>query len=93
MKLKCTYTGGGGTEHDAGIWEKKETPKTITLTLLEEPFFEPNYNIVKVKKETRNEKRGDIRYHGYGDVLIDNEDGTYTAYPQQCGIPYYFEPL
>ena len=29
MKLKCTYTGGGGTEHDAGIWEKKETPKTI----------------------------------------------------------------
>ena len=45
MKLKCTYTGGSGIEHDAGIWEKKETPKTITLTLSEEPFFEPNYNI------------------------------------------------
>ena len=88
MKYNCEIDG-----RDGGIWEKKETPKTITFTYIDDLYFEPNFTKIKVKKETRNEKRGDIRYHGYGDVLIDNEDDTYTAYPAQCGIPYYFKEI
>jgi ABC-type sulfate transport system substrate-binding protein len=93
MNFHCTTTSGGGTEQDAGIWELKETPKTITLTLIEEPFFEPNYKEIKVKKETKNLREGNYRYHGFGDVLIDWEDKTFTAYPKQCGTPYYFKPI
>lgn len=85
MKYNCEIDGREG-----GIWTKKETPKTITFTYVDDLHFKPNYTIIKVKKETRNDKKGDIRYHGYGNVLIDWEDGTYTAYPNQTGISYYF---
>ena len=87
MKYHCQIDN-----RDGGLWEKKETPKTITFTYIDDLHFTPNYTIIKVKKETKNDKRGDIRYHGYGDVLIDWENGEYTAYPKQAGMPYYFTP-
>ncbi len=94
MKYKCTYRDGG-KDHEAGIWEKKETSKMITFIFVDNLNFEPNYKIIKVKKET---KKCDIesladRYFGFGNVLDDWLDGTYTAYPSQSGIPYYFEPI
>ena len=87
MKYKCEINN-----RDGGLWEKKETPKTITFTYIDDLHFEPNYTQIKVKKETKNFRDDNHRYHGYGDVLVDWEDGTFTAYPQQCGIPYYFQP-
>jgi hypothetical protein len=93
MKYKCTYVSGSGTEYDGGIWEKKETPKTITFILIEQPFFEVDYTLLKFKKVTKNLSGDEITYHGYGSVLKDWEDGTYTAYPNQCGTPYIFEPI
>jgi hypothetical protein len=81
MRYKMIYVSGGGTEYDGGIWEKKETPKTITFTQLEESFYQPNYTILKINKEK------ECRH-----CLRDWEDGTYTIYPYQCGTPYYFEP-
>ena len=78
MKYKCTID----QNQDGGIWEKKETPKTISFTFKENSLiFEPNYKQIKINKSKPN-----------NDCLRDWQDGTYTAYPRQCGIPYYFEP-
>ena len=82
------YVSGGGTKYNGGIWERKETPKTITFTCIE-----ANWDKLKFRKFTKNTSRGDIRYSGYGSVMIDEEDGTYTIYPDQCGTPHIFEPL
>ena len=106
MNYKCTYISGGGTEYDGGIWEKKETPKTISFTLTNEPFWTPNYTKIKINKfYSKREPRKDGNYSAYrdfglykswlnnGHVLRDWLDGTYTAYPNQCGTPYLFEPI
>ena len=84
VKYKCKYYGGGGDEYDGGIWNKKETPKMITFTLLEKPFFDLNWEILKINKDPEKNRRHCLR---------DWEDGTYTIYPDQCGTPYVFEPL
>ena len=108
--FNCTTTSGGGTEHNAGIWEFRETPKTITFRYTDNLHFEPNYTLIKVNKFYSKKKiRQDNNYSAYrdfeqggqkykswnnnGHCLRDWLDGTYTAYPQQCGTPYYFEPI
>lgn len=106
MKYKCHYTDGGGTEHNAGIWEKKETKKTISFKLIGDYFFTPHYRLIKINKfysakqvgkdGNYNAFRDDgdcIRWMNNGHVLKDWKDGTYTAYPVQCGVPYFFVPL
>jgi len=107
-KYKCTITSGGGTKYDSGVWVKKETPKTISFKLLNEPFWEPNCREFKINKfYSRDSKSGSVKKGGIafreedgygvwmnnGHVLRDWKDGTYTAYPNQWGIPYYFEPV
>lgn len=82
IKYSCKYTDGGGTEYDGGVWEVKETPKTITFTLIEKPFYSLNFDSLKINKFKPNK-------HGYRSW----EDGSYTIYPNQCGTPYYFEKL
>ena len=82
VKLKCSYINGGGTEYDAGIWEKKETPKRITLNLIEEPFFDCNYTKIVISKTG-----------GFTHAMRDYGDGSFTIYPEQCGTPYTFEPI
>ena len=84
MKYKCIYISGSRTEHEAGIWEKKETTKTITFMQITESFFNPNWTILKIHKEEAKNNRHCFR---------DWEDGTYTIYPDQCGTPHYFEPI
>lgn len=105
MKYKCTTTSGGGTESNAGMWEKKETDKTITFTYCDNLHFKPTYTVIKVYKfYSKKQPRKDNNYSAYrdfegykswcnnGHVIRDWLDGTFTAYPQQCGTPYYFEP-
>jgi hypothetical protein len=84
MKYTCKYYSGGDTEYDGGIWEKKETPKTIRFTLIEEPFFDLNWNDLIIKKDITKNTRHCLR---------DWKDGTFTIYPDRCGTPYVFEPL
>ena len=84
MNYQCTITGGGGAKYKSGIWQKKETPKTILFTLIDEPFWEPNYKTLKINKDIKKNKQHCFR---------DWQDGTYTVYPDQCGTPYYFEPI
>ncbi len=82
MKFTCKYYSGGGNEYDGGVWELKETPKTLIFNLIEEPFFDLNWNQLKINKSGKNKHS----FHEW-------EDGTYTIYPDQCGTPYLFEPL
>lgn len=83
MKYKCTIIGGDGSERNGGIWEKKETEKTIIFKYVDNVYFEPLFTLIKIRK-TNNDS---------GDVIRDWNDGTYTAYPKQCGTPYYFKPI
>lgn len=77
------YTSGGGTEYDGGIWEIKETPKTMTFQCIEKPFYDGTCPLTMRIRKTKE------RSH----CLRDWEDGTYTVYPFQSGTPHYFEPL
>lgn len=49
-KYKCYYMSGGGTEYDGGIWEKKETKKTITFILIKKPFRDFRRRVMKKLK-------------------------------------------
>ena len=84
MKYKCSYTSGGGTEYYDGFWELKKTPKTTTLTKVEEHMG----GIFSMHKVGEKIKVG----AGTGNPLRDHEDGTFTVYFNQAGTPYYFEP-
>ena len=83
MKYQCTITGGDGSERNGGIWEKKETDKMIYFKYADDLHFEPLFTLIKIRKIDNNSR----------DMLRDWDDGTYTAYPKQCGTPYYFEPI
>lgn len=110
MKYSCYYISGDGRENDAGIWELKETPKTIAFVYVGNLIFEPLYTKIKVNKfYSKNKIREDGNYNAFrereengikykawfnnGQVIRDWLDGTFTAYPNQCGTPYVFEPV
>lgn len=103
MRYSCYYVSGGGTEYDAGIWEKKETAKTLTFQVIDKPdFFATHWDKIKVNKYYRDGKEAwrniaepteYLAYMNNGHVIRCWPDGTYTAYPDQCGTPHVFEPL
>ena len=61
---------------------KISKPKIITFRLINPPYFNLNWDILRIYKE-KNKRH----------CLRDWGDGTYTIYPDQCGTPYIFEPL
>ncbi len=84
IKYKMYYISGGGTEYDGGIWLKKESKKLIIFEQIEESFFQPNWTELKIHKDETKNKRH---------CMIDWEDGSYTIYPDQCGVPHIFEKI
>ncbi len=84
MKYKCVYISGGGKEYDGGIWIKKETPKTITFTCIEISFFGVDWDRLVIYKNPKRNQRHCLR---------DWDDGTYTIYPDRCGVPHIFTPI
>ncbi|OGH87080.1 MAG: hypothetical protein A2206_01365 [Candidatus Magasanikbacteria bacterium RIFOXYA1_FULL_40_8] len=83
MKYTCRYISGGGTEYDGGIWEMKETPSKFIFTILKKSFYETNWDKLIIHKDEMKNKRH---------CLHDWEDGTFTIYPDQSGIPHIFSP-
>ena len=85
-KYKCVSVSGGGTEYNEGEWIIKTlTDKTLSLQKTSESLVFDTYDrdyIIRC---------GRIRSNG--NVLKDFNDGTFTIYPNQCGTPYYFEPI
>ena len=87
MKYKVTYTTGSGMEHSDGIWERKNTPKKITMSKISELDGHAGvYAMHEVGTKLRVGPRT-------GNPLDDHFDGTFTVYFSQAGTPYYFEPL
>lgn len=84
-KYRCTYTTGGGTEHEDGIWEKKETPKQVTMTKIKE-YMSGVYSMHEVGFKAKVGK-------GTGNPMEEYEDGTFVVYFAQAGTPYFFETL
>lgn len=85
MKYKCTYTTGGGSEHEDGNWELKKTPKTTRLTKVEEY----GVGVYAMHKVGESFKVGE----NTGNPMHDLFDGTFVVYFKQNGTPYYFEPI
>jgi len=77
------YISGGGIEYDGGIWRKQDRLQTITFVCIKKPFFDLNWQKLIIHKDPAKNKHP-IRYY---------DDGSYTIYPEQCGIPYIFEPI
>ena len=81
-KYKCISISGGGQEYDEVVWViKTNTPKTLIVKKIDEDGVYNNYT----KGETIRCREGN------GNILIDHEDGTFTIYPNQSGVPYYFK--
>jgi hypothetical protein len=85
MKYKCEYETGG-EKHSDGIWERKDTAKTIRMTKIEEW---PEVGVYAMHKVGESFKVG----KGTGNPLEEYEDGTFTIYFRQAGTPYYFEKV
>ena len=83
-KYQCHYISGGGTEYDGGIWELYETKKMYIFTCIEKSFYECNWDVLKINKDEKKNKRHCLKNWG---------DGTFTVYPDQCGKPHIFEPI
>ena len=84
-KYRCSYTSGGGTEYEDGIWELKKTPKTTLLIKVTE-YMSGIYAMHEIGEKIRVGKNT-------GNPLRDFGDGTFLVYFRQAGTPYYFEPL
>lgn len=87
-KYNCTYIGGGGIVYDDGIWERHDTPKTITVTkIAEKDGYAGVYAMHNVGEKIRI-GRGTIH------PLQDDDSGdSFVVYFRQAGIPYYFEAI
>ena len=85
MRYTCSYTDGDETEYQDGIWERRQTPKTITLTKVSEYMggIYSNHEIGFKAKVGLNT----------GNPLKEWGDDTFTVYFGQAGTPYYFEPI
>ena len=81
----CYYLDGGGSEYQDGIWERKDTPKTITLIKVKE-YMSGIYANHEVGFKTKVGLNT-------GNPLRDWGDGTFTVYFKQAGVPYYFEEI
>ena len=101
MKYKCLIGSGNGTKNDGGIWEKVETPKRIVFKQIEECFFNPVFTKFQIDKFYRRDSHQTVKggsallgdkWCNNGHVLEVYEDGSYVAYINQSGIPYFFEP-
>ena len=83
MQYKVTYTDGGGTEYDEGIWELKITPKAKTVTKIEGGGIFDNFEVGTKKKIGLNT----------GNPIKNEYDDGFTVYFEQMGIPYNFQLL
>lgn len=82
-RYQMVYLSGGGTEYNGGLWDIQKTAKMTIFRLLEQSFFPSNC------PETMRIKDNKERTH----CLRNWNDGTFTVYPYQSGVPHIFEPV
>ena len=72
------------------VMDVKETGKSYILQLVE---FESRYSASHISHLFSKSKRVVLRKAKGGHAIRKWGDGTFTFYPFQAGIPFYFEKL
>lgn len=82
-RYDCEYTSGDGTVYSEGLWRIKTlTDKTLIVKKIDNEGF---YSYYEKGDEI---KCGRIKQNG--NTLREWGDGTFTIYPDQEGMPFYF---
>lgn len=76
--------------HYKVVLDLKETEKSYIFRLVE---LKSRYNADHIKMLFQKSERVVIRKDKGGHAIRDWGDGTFTFYPFQAGIPFYFEPF
>lgn len=83
-KYRCDFTVGDGHIYSEGEWiVKVKTDKTLVMEKITEQEIYDYYekgDTLKIGSKHGNP----VEFHG---------DGTFTAYPDQSGTPFCFEPI
>ena len=83
------------TENNDGIFDQykivmdvKETEKSYTFNLIE---FDTRYSATQMEDLFRDSKKVIIRKDRGGHAMRVWDDESFTFYPYQAGVPFYFE--
>ena len=82
-------------ENNDGIFDQykivmnvKETEKSYTFNLIE---FDTRYSATQMEDLFRDKKKVIIKKHRGGHAMRVWDDESFTFYPYQAGVPFYFE--
>lgn len=82
-------------EHNDGIFDQykivmevKETEKSYTFNLIE---FDTRYSATQMEDLFRDSKKIIIRKDRGGHAMRVWDDESFTFYPYQAGVPFYFK--
>lgn len=88
-------TGLYKAEHNDGIFDQykivmdvKETEKSYTFNLVE---FDTRYSATQMEDLFRDSKKVIIRKDRGGHAMRVWDDESFTFYPYQAGVPFYFK--
>lgn len=88
-------TGLYKAEHNDGIFDQykivmdvKETEKSYTFNLVE---FDTRYSATQMEDLFRDSKKVIIRKNRGGHAIRVWDDESFTFYPYQAGVPFYFK--
>lgn len=88
-------TGLYKAEHNDGIFDQykiamdvKETEKSYTFSLVE---FDTRYSATQMEDLFRDSKKVIIRKNRGGHAMRVWDDESFTFYPYQAGVPFYFK--
>lgn len=88
-------TGLYKAEHNDGIFDQykivmdvKETEKSYTFNLVE---FDTRYSATQMEDLFRDSKKVIIRKNRGGHAMRVWDDESFTFYPYQAGVPFYFK--
>lgn len=70
------------------VMDVKETEKSYTFNLIE---FDTRYSATQMEDLFRNKKKVIIKKNRGGHAMRVWDDESFTFYPYQAGVPFYFE--
>lgn len=83
------------TENNDGIFDQykivmdvKETEKSYTFNLIE---FDTRYSATQMEDLFRDKQKVIIKKNRGGHAMRVWDDESFTFYPYQAGVPFYFE--
>lgn len=72
------------------VMDVKETEKSFIFCLVE---FQSRYSAAHIERLFVKSNRVVIKKNRGGHAIVKWEDGSFTFYPFQAGIPFYFQQI